>query len=50
MGIPGPRDADFLWNICLCDRKFKGPNGRSEWQKHIVDCKVMKAQRGEPTG
>jgi len=46
MGIPGPRDPEFVWNRCLCKKVFKGVNGRSEWYTHIVDCDVMKAMRG----
>jgi len=46
MGIPGPKDEDFVWNICLCKKVFKGPNGRSDWYVHIIDCRVMKSMRG----
>lgn len=40
MGI-GPKDAEFVWNICLCKKVFKGPEGRSDWYAHIGKCEVM---------
>ncbi len=39
----------FLTDICLCGKEFFGSDGRTDFLKHSVDCKVQKVFRGEMT-
>lgn len=42
-------DPEFVTDRCLCDEVFKGPDGRTDFLKHSVDCKIQKIYRGEMT-
>jgi len=45
MGV-ARQNPEFITDICLCGKKFKGQNGRHEFNLHCMECKDQKAYRG----
>jgi len=45
MGV-ARQNPEFITDICLCGKKFKGQNGRHEFNLHSIKCEDQKAFRG----